>query len=100
MIWIEPPSHRDGLQSIFNGSLPADLPTLILFFQPAHKRLEVIHHCPGRDVLAGGLLQDFAPVFGSTFFKNVIQPGADLFVVGVVTLLWWLMENLACDVIV
>ena len=34
------------------------------------------------NVLAGGFLQEFAPVFSATFFKDVIQPGADLFVVG------------------
>ena len=47
-----------------------------MFFQPSHQRFEVIHHRAGRDVLAGGFLQDFAPVFSSTFFKDVYSEGA------------------------
>ena len=71
-----------------------------MFFQPAHKRFEVIHHRAGGDVLAGGLLQDLAPVFSSTFFKNVVQPRADFLVIGVITRLRRLMQNLASDVVV
>ena len=65
-----------------------------------HERLEVVHHCAGGDVFACGFLQNFPPVFGPTFFKDVIQPCADLFVVGVITRLRWSMENLARDVVV
>ena len=67
--FIRSPSHRDGLQRIRNRSLPANLAAFVLFFQPAHQRLEIIHHCAGRDVLASGLPQDFTPVFSSTFLR-------------------------------
>ena len=70
--FIRSPSHRDGLQRIRNRSLPSDLPTFVLFLQPAHQRLEVIHHRVGGDVFAGRFLQNFAPVFGASFFQNVI----------------------------
>jgi hypothetical protein len=48
--------------------LPSDLAPFVLFFQPSHQWFEVFHHRASGDVLAGGFLQDFAPVFRSTFF--------------------------------
>ena len=63
------PSHRDGLQINSQPHLvPADLPALVLFFQPAHQWLEVIHHRASGDVFAGSFFQNFAPIFGAAFF--------------------------------
>jgi hypothetical protein len=45
-----------NFRTLPSESIPADLPAFVLFFQPAHERLEVIHHRAGRDVLTGGLL--------------------------------------------
>ena len=52
---------------------PADLAAFVLFFQPAHQRLEVFHHRPSGDVFPGSFLQDFAPIFGGAFFQDVIK---------------------------
>ena len=43
-------------RTLTSESVPADLASFVLFFQPAHQRLEVIHHCAGGDIFAGGFL--------------------------------------------
>ena len=52
---------------------PADLAAFVLFFKPAHQRLEVFHHRAGGDVFAGRFFQNFAPIFGGAFFQDVIK---------------------------
>jgi hypothetical protein len=44
----DPPSPKE--------LLPADLAAFVLFFEPAHQRLEVFHHRARGDVFAGGFL--------------------------------------------
>src|SRR4051795_1182039 len=60
--------------------VPANLTAFVLFFEPGLKRLEVIRHGASRDIFAGRVLQDFAPVFGAPFPKDVIEPFPDLLV--------------------
>jgi hypothetical protein len=43
--------------------VPTDLASFVLFFQPAHQRLEVFHHRTRGDVFAFRFLQHFAPIF-------------------------------------
>ena len=73
----DPPSPKE--------LIPADLAAFVLFLQPAHERLEIIHHRARGDVFAGRFLQNFAPILRAAFFQNVIQPRADFLVVGVIT---------------
>ena len=70
-----------------------------MFFQSGHQRFEVFHHRTSGDVFAGRFLQNFTAVLGAAFFQDVVQPRADLFVVGIVTRVRWLMRNLARDAI-
>jgi hypothetical protein len=56
-----------------------------LFFEAAHQRLEVLHHRASRDVLGGGFFQNFAPIFRPALLQNVVQPRADVLVIGIVT---------------
>src|SRR5438552_1195726 len=81
-----PESFRESAQRADPTELlPADLAAFVLVFQPGHERLEVIHHRARGDVFACGFFQDFAPIFRAAFFKDVIQPPADFFVVRVIT---------------
>src|SRR5215813_2585756 len=82
---------KEGTRAGTRASLPADLAALVLFLQPAHQRLEVVHHRASGDVFAGRFFQYFSPVFGAAFFQNVVQPRADFLVIGVITRLRRLM---------
>jgi len=47
-----------GLEAPMFRLIPAELATLILFFQPRLQRLEVLGRGAGGDVFAGGFLQN------------------------------------------
>ncbi len=80
--------------------IPANLAAFVLFFEPGIEWFEIFGHGAGGNIFAGRLLQDFAPIFGAAFLQNVVQPGPDLLVIGVVTGLRWLVQNFARDVVV
>jgi hypothetical protein len=84
----------------FNRSLPPDLPTFVLFLQPALQWLEVFGHRTGGDILPGRFLQNLPPVLRAALFQNIIQPRPDFLVVGIVTGLRRLMQEFAGDVVV
>jgi hypothetical protein len=52
--------------------LPPDLPSFVLFFEPAHKRFEVFHHRAG-DFFPDDFSQNFIRIrldFGATFYLD------------------------------
>jgi hypothetical protein len=59
------PAHRDKdsadlqfpLRTVDTTALiPADLASFVLFFEPAHQRLEIFHHRASGDIFAGRFL--------------------------------------------